>query len=112
MCSSLRSIPANMRPWVYCVGLREGSDDDFNYFWNRYLAEDLASEKVVMLEAAGCTNSQTSLWRYLDAVVALDDAVRPQDYSTAMNSAVSGNEANTMRMFEWLKTNIATSTAA
>ncbi|XP_013142035.1 PREDICTED: membrane alanyl aminopeptidase-like [Papilio polytes] len=105
-------IPANMRPWVYCTGLRYGNDADFDYFWNRYLAEDLASEKVVMLEAAGCTNSQASLFKYLDAIVTLDDAVREQDYSTAMNSAVSGNEANTMRMFEWLRNNVNRTIAA
>ncbi|CAH2070916.1 unnamed protein product, partial [Iphiclides podalirius] len=105
-------IPANMRPWVYCVGLREGNEEDFTYFWNRYLAEDLASEKVVMLEAAGCTSNQASLWRYLDAIVTLDDAVRPQDYNVAINAAVSGNEANTMRAFEWLRNNIARTTAA
>ncbi|CAK1599082.1 unnamed protein product [Parnassius mnemosyne] len=105
-------VAANMRPWVYCVGLREGTDEDFTHFWNRYLTEDLASEKIVMLEAAGCTNNETSLWRYLDAIVALDDAIRAQDYNTALNSAVSGNEANTMRMFEWLKNNIAPATTA
>ncbi|CAG5041325.1 unnamed protein product, partial [Parnassius apollo] len=105
-------INANMRPWVYCVGLREGTDEDFTYFWNRYLTEDLASEKVVMLEAAGCINNQSTLWRYLDAIVALDDAIRPQDYNTALYSAVTGNEDNTMRMFEWLKNNIAPATTA
>ncbi|KAI8424594.1 hypothetical protein MSG28_003037 [Choristoneura fumiferana] len=39
-------IPANMRPWVYCTGLRLGSAANFDTFWDRYLAEDLASEKV------------------------------------------------------------------
>ncbi|XP_014370421.2 membrane alanyl aminopeptidase-like [Papilio machaon] len=105
-------IPPNMRPWVYCTGLRYGTVDDFQYFWKRYLGENLASEKAVMLEAAGCTNSIVSLWQYLDAIVAMDDAVREQDYNTAMNSAVSGNEANTMWMFEWLQKNVNRTIAA
>ncbi|MEE5434573.1 ERAP1-like C-terminal domain-containing protein, partial [Streptococcus pneumoniae] len=46
-------VPANMRPWVYCVGLREGDGADFDYFWDQYLNEDLASEQVVMIQAAG-----------------------------------------------------------
>ncbi|KAI8424597.1 hypothetical protein MSG28_003037 [Choristoneura fumiferana] len=100
-------IPANMRPWVYCTGLRLGSAANFDTFWDRYLAEDLASEKVVMLEAAGCTNNQASLEKYLTAIVSGDDSVRSQDFTAALNSAVSGNEANTMRAFYWLRNNVA-----
>ncbi|KAM3967324.1 aminopeptidase N [Aphomia sociella] len=98
-------IPANMRPWVYCTGLREGNAEDFDYFWNRYLTEDLASEKAVMLETAGCTTDQASLEKFLTAIVTDSDDIRAQDYSTAYSSAVTGNEINTLRVFNWLKEN-------
>ncbi|XP_026755766.2 membrane alanyl aminopeptidase-like isoform X2 [Galleria mellonella] len=98
-------IPANMRPWVYCEGLRQGSSEDFDIFWERYLTTDLASEKAVMLETAGCTTNKSSLEKFLTAIVTDDDAIRPQDYTTAYNSAVSGNENNTLLVFEWLKQN-------
>lgn len=104
------SIPANMRPWVYCVGLRTGNADDFNFFWNRYLNEDLASEQVVMLQVAGCTSDEASLNKFLDAIVAGQDLVRPQDFTTALNSAVGRNEYNTLRVFNWLKQNVAQTT--
>lgn len=100
-----------MRPWVYCTGLRYGTADDFNYFWNRYLTEDLANEKVVMLGAAGCTTDQTSLERYLSAIVSGNDDIRPQDHSSALSSAITSNEVNTMRAFQWLTNNVAQTTA-
>lgn len=95
-----------MRSWVYCEGLRQGSSEDFTYFWNRYLNEDLANEKVVMLQYAGCTTNQNSLEQFLNAIVSGTDAVRAQDFTTALNSAVSRNEINTLRVFEWLKNNV------
>nr|AAF07223.1 aminopeptidase N [Manduca sexta] len=99
-------IPANMRPWVYCTGLRYGSAEDFNYFWNRYIVEDLSNEKVVMLEAAGCTRDQASLEKFLNAIVSGNDDVRPQDHSSALSSAITSNDVNTMRAFDWLTKNV------
>ncbi|KAL0882637.1 hypothetical protein ABMA27_001072 [Loxostege sticticalis] len=99
-------IPANMRPWVYCTGLRYGTAADFDFFWNRYLQEDLASEQVVMLQNAGCTSDEPSLRKFLDAIVSKEDLVRPQDFTTSLNNAVSKNEYNTLRVFEWLKDNV------
>lgn len=94
-----------MRPWVYCAGLREGTAADFQYFWSRYLNETLAGEQVVMLQAAGCTSDQASLEFFLTAFMTDNDEVRPQDYSTAYSNAVTGNEFNTLRVFNWLKEN-------
>nr|WHB18094.1 membrane alanyl aminopeptidase-like protein [Dioryctria abietella] len=105
-------IPANLRPWVYCTGLRNGDATDFNYFWQRYLAEDLANEQVVMLQAAGCTSDTASLEMFLSAVVADTDDVRPQDYSTAYSNAVAGNEYNTIRVFNWLTNHFEAANAA
>lgn len=107
---NFRSIPANMRSWVYCTGLRYGTADDFNFFWTRYLAEDLSNEKVVMLGAAGCTTDQASLERFLNAIVSGNDDIRPQDHSTALSSAITSNEVNVMRSFDWLTRNVAQTT--
>lgn len=103
-----------MRPWVYCTGLRYGDAADFNFFWERYLTTDLASEQVVMLQAAGCTTDEASLRTYLNAITAGDDdyAIRLQDISTALSSAITANEVNTMRAFNWLTENVARTTAA
>ncbi|XP_052740775.1 membrane alanyl aminopeptidase-like [Bicyclus anynana] len=111
-------IPPNMRPWVYCSGLRQGTAEDFNYFWSRYEQEDVASETVVMINAAGCTRDQASLVKFLDAIVYVDNDndihkyVRPQDWSAAWSSAASGNPENAWRILEWLLNNIAKVQAA
>nr|AHA90590.1 aminopeptidase N [Achaea janata] len=107
-------IPANMRPWVYCTGLRYGDASDFDFFWQQYLATDLASEQVVKLQAAGCTTDEASLGRYLDAITggADDYQIRDQDIATALSSAITANEVNTMRIFNWLTNNVERTTLA
>ncbi|CAH0703043.1 unnamed protein product [Spodoptera exigua] len=100
-------IPPNMRPWVYCGGLRNGNEADFDFFWRRYLDENLSNEKVVMLGAAGCTGNTVALHKFLNVIVSTpsineDEDIRPQDYSAAISSAVTSNEANTMKVIEWL----------
>lgn len=104
-------IPPNMRPWVYCEGLRTGDLADFDYFWDRYVDEDLSNEKVVMIGAAGCTGNTAALHKFLSVIVdpkpteQSTELIRPQDYSAAISSAVTSNEYNTMKVLEWLKDN-------
>nr|AEA76302.1 aminopeptidase 8 [Mamestra configurata] len=102
-------IPPNMRPWVYCNGLRYGTAEDYDFFWSEYLKSNVANEQVVMITAAGCTQHQPSLNRFLANIAIGSEnnfVIRPQDYSTAISSAITGNEANTMRVFHWLQDNI------
>lgn len=98
-------IPSNMRPWVYCAGLRAGDATDFDFFWNKYLNEDLAGEQVVLLQAAGCTSDTASLGRFWEAITAgeNDVIIRAQDLSVALSSAITSNEDNTMKSFRWLQ---------
>ncbi|OWR41735.1 aminopeptidase N precursor [Danaus plexippus plexippus] len=102
-------IPANMRQWVYCSGLRQGNSSDFDFFWNEFLKEDLANNAVIMIGAAGCTNDVGSLEKFLDAIITVNNSaeiIRPQDNSAAWSSAVTGNNANPMRMLNWLRRNV------
>lgn len=103
------SIPPNMRPWVYCNGLRYGGAEEYDFFWSEYLKTNVANEQVVMITAAGCTQHQPSLNRFLANIASGTEnnfVIRPQDYSTAISSAITSNEANTMRVFHWLQSNL------
>lgn len=54
-------ISPNARPAVYCTSLREGTYEDWQFLWNQYEKTDFASEKVVILNALGCTRNTTTL---------------------------------------------------
>uniref|UniRef100_A0A2A4J8M6 ERAP1-like C-terminal domain-containing protein n=1 Tax=Heliothis virescens TaxID=7102 RepID=A0A2A4J8M6_HELVI len=99
-----------MRPWVFCTGLRYGDASDFTYLWSRYTSSNVANDQLVMLSAAGCTLNQASLNLFLNTIVSGSDDIRPQDYSSAIASAVRSNEENTMRVFTWLQSNVQQTT--
>nr|AAD31183.1 aminopeptidase N 1 [Lymantria dispar] len=98
------AVPVDNRNWVYCSGLRQGGVDEFNYLWNRFLTHNVYTEKILLLQNLGCTANAASLNTFLTNIVSENFVVRPQDYTTALNSAVSGNEGNTNIVFTYIRT--------
>lgn len=50
----------NLVPVVYCSVISEGSDEEWEYLWSKFQAENVAAEQVTILNALGCTK-QTNL---------------------------------------------------
>lgn len=50
--------------------------------------------------------------RFLNAIVNPNYVIRPQDYTTAFNGAVTGNEGNTQIVFQYIQNNLAAVTTA
>nr|AAT99437.1 aminopeptidase N [Spodoptera exigua] len=98
------NVDRDSRNWVYCNGLRQGTEADFTLLWNKFINENLYTEKIVLLQTLGCTPHRNSLNALLGNILQrTDPAVRPQDYNTALNAAVSGNEGNTQIVLDYFK---------
>lgn len=48
-------VNPNLKDSIYCVALREGGPQEWNYALKRYRETTSASEKEVILNALGCT---------------------------------------------------------
>ncbi|KAL0882635.1 hypothetical protein ABMA27_001070 [Loxostege sticticalis] len=99
-------VPVDSRNWVYCNALRQGSEDHFEFLWNRYLNHNVNSEKLVILQALGCIPHEASLNKLLDAIVEDNYIIRPQDYISVFSNAVNGNEGNTQIVFRYIQRNL------
>ncbi|KAL0882636.1 hypothetical protein ABMA27_001071 [Loxostege sticticalis] len=99
-------VPVDSRNWVYCNALRQGTEEDFEFLWNRYLYHNVYSEKILLLTVLGCTPFETSLNKLLDAIVEENFIIRPQDYTSAFSTIVSGNEGNTQIVFRYIQRNL------
>ncbi|KAL4706764.1 hypothetical protein ACJJTC_018145, partial [Scirpophaga incertulas] len=99
-------VPVDSRGWVYCNALRQGNPEHFEFLLNRFKTHQVYTEKIVILSTLGCTTHQQSLNKFLDHIVEENFYIRKQDYRTAYNSAVSGNEKNTQWVFEYIQNNI------
>lgn len=58
----IRSIPANAQAAIYCTAIQNGTSDDWNFLWNKYLESNFASEKLVILNALGCSTDPEVLY--------------------------------------------------
>ncbi len=46
--------------------MREGNEKQWKFLWKRYLASNVGAEKVMIIQALGCSPKQWILSRYLD----------------------------------------------
>lgn len=58
-------VPVNARRYVYCVGLREGNAQDYQFLFQQYQTSENAADMVVILRALGCTRDTESLNQYV-----------------------------------------------
>ncbi|XP_019622952.1 PREDICTED: aminopeptidase Ey-like isoform X1 [Branchiostoma belcheri] len=99
-----RSVSPNLKGVVYCYGIANGNEDDWNFAWQKYLSTDtVASEKALLLSALACTADQYVLSRYLDWTID-STKVRKAD---ALNTivAISGNKLGKMMVWNFLNQN-------
>ncbi|KAL3277992.1 hypothetical protein HHI36_013334 [Cryptolaemus montrouzieri] len=84
-------IPKDLRRLVYCFAIKEGSEKEWNFLWNKYKASNLASEKNLMIRALGCTRNTWLLKRYLEYTIQENSGIRRQDSSTVFVSVLTNN---------------------
>jgi aminopeptidase N len=48
-------IAPNLKATIYCITLREGGPQEWNFAFKQYQETTSASEKEVLLDALGCT---------------------------------------------------------
>ncbi|KAL0882633.1 hypothetical protein ABMA27_001068 [Loxostege sticticalis] len=100
-------VPVDSRNWVYCNALRQGTTQDFDFLWERFLNHNVYNEKILLLQTLGCTPHEASLNKYdTNALVEDNYIIRRQDYTNTFSVAVSGNEANTQTVFRYIQNNL------
>lgn len=57
------AVSADLQKLVYCNVLRmnKNSSAEWDYLWNKYTNSTVASEKVLLLSALGCTENEDLL---------------------------------------------------
>nr|AAX39865.1 aminopeptidase N3 [Trichoplusia ni] len=99
-------VPVDNRNWVYCNALRNGNQEDYNFLRTRFFQHNVYTEKILILGILGCTTHEASLNSFMNEIVSDNFIIRPQDYNSAFNSAVTGNEINTQRAFRFVQDNL------
>ncbi|XP_032687648.1 putative aminopeptidase-2 [Odontomachus brunneus] len=103
------SIPTHAQAAVYCTALRNGISDDWDFLWNKYLKTNLASEKLVIINALGCSRNQTVLYNYLMKVIKdnkYNIVIRKQDASAVFASVYGASQLGINVTLDFLINNL------
>ncbi|XP_015127586.1 putative aminopeptidase-2 [Diachasma alloeum] len=83
-------VPVNLRNTIYCTAIKHGTTEDWNFLWDKYNTAPLATEKVLILGALGCSEDKVLLKKLLMAAITEDSGIRFQD-SASVFSGVYGS---------------------
>jgi len=72
-------IDVNLKYETYCNAIAAGSEKEWDFAWDRYLASSVASEKSTILSSLSCSKEVWLLNRYLNMSLTADSGVRKQD---------------------------------
>ncbi|KAG5311631.1 AMPN Aminopeptidase, partial [Acromyrmex insinuator] len=99
-------ISANLKSFVYCVGIRAGDDNDWHTVWNRFLHTDLHAEQELLLSALGCTKTPHLIDRFLNASIIYRLKLRKQYRMTIINAVLNGNPENVNYTIDFIHHNL------
>uniref|UniRef100_A0A1B0DJP5 Aminopeptidase n=1 Tax=Phlebotomus papatasi TaxID=29031 RepID=A0A1B0DJP5_PHLPP len=92
-------IPVDIRQVVFCVGVREGGKDAFNFLWKRYKLENVETEQITILSALACTNTDATVRDFLDKIFSSD--VRENMKLKTFTMLATQNPANYIRLWDY-----------
>ncbi|CAG9772621.1 unnamed protein product [Ceutorhynchus assimilis] len=100
--TSEEKILPNLRSVVYCTAIREGSEIEWNFAYEKYLESSSPTEKNILLDSLGCTKLKWLLSRYLDKLID-GSSIRIQDADRVFES-VARNKEGTVIAFDFIRT--------
>jgi len=95
-------VDVNLKYETYCNAIADGSDEEWDFAWQRYKGSHVASEKSTILSALGCTKEVWLLNRYLNMSLTPGSGVRRQDGSTVIGG-VSRNTVGRYLAFDFIR---------
>lgn len=95
-------IPPNERNVVYCTAIKYGTDDAWEFTWNRYINANVSSEKELLLEALSCSRETWILTRFLERTLTENSGIRKQDVVRVLVS-VSNNAVGIPIIYNFLR---------
>uniref|UniRef100_A0A1B6CNH7 Aminopeptidase N n=1 Tax=Clastoptera arizonana TaxID=38151 RepID=A0A1B6CNH7_9HEMI len=94
-------IDASLKSAVYCAAIANGNSSVWEHFWKEYINANGLKDKVLLLEALGCSKDEQILSRYLHMIIDPASDIRKQDGAIVF-IAVADNKYGYHLAFEFL----------
>lgn len=96
-----QKVHPDLRQVVYCEGIRQGTDEHFDFLWKQFQTTNMATEQILILQGLGCAQDREHVFKVMDAISS--DDIRPQDKNSAF-SYLLANSYTLDHISEYLRT--------
>ncbi|XP_016983774.2 aminopeptidase Ey-like [Drosophila rhopaloa] len=98
-------VPIDVRSTVYCAAIKHGSDEDWEFLYERYLKSNVASEKLTIIDGLACSREVWLLQRSLEMIFDPKEVIRKHDSAWAFK-AVAYNEVGFLLAKKYFMENV------
>ncbi|CAF3718849.1 unnamed protein product [Rotaria sp. Silwood1] len=97
-------IPASLRSIVYCIAVREGSHEEFQFLWNRLEHEQDPTETQYLLHGLACIQDRSQIVWFLNQHLQNESIIREQDMTNSIINVAHSRDSNQIAWI-WIQEN-------
>ncbi|XP_067635453.1 aminopeptidase N-like [Eurosta solidaginis] len=98
-------IEPNTKRQAYCNGLRKSSDNDYNYFFNDFLASSDTAYRSRLLRALGCSENEAQLQKFVSSTINMSNSLSDTERTSVLNWAYSSSGLGLLVCIDFLNNN-------
>lgn len=96
-------VEPNLQTPVYCNGLKQASNETFDFVYNKLINSNDQAERRLLISALGCAQSETQLKKFVES--SITDALRIQERYTLLSPTYSRGEIGLFVCIDFLLEN-------
>lgn len=96
-------VPVNLRNTIYCTAIKHGKEEDWDFLWEKYLISPMATDKVLILNALGCSENKNLLTKLLMSAITENSGIRSQDSASVFSAVYSSGHIGANFMLDFIR---------
>lgn len=98
-------IEANLQRQIYCNGLVQSGDAEFDFVYNELMASDDQAFRRTLVSSLGCSKTESQLKKFVHSSIDKSADWRVQERITLLSAAYSGNSVGLSVSIDFLSEN-------
>ncbi|XP_058792954.1 aminopeptidase Ey-like [Phymastichus coffea] len=100
IANEIETIPKHFKSFIYRIGIINGSDQDWENLWNRFLQMDSYVDKAIMIEAIASTDNRAFIHKFLEFAIQPQSDIVKQYRLTIVQSVLNKNMTTTLKYIQ------------
>lgn len=98
-------IEPNLQTPIYCNGLKQSDDKEFNFVFNKLMNSTDQALRRVLISSLGCSQNENQIKKFISSSIDDSNKLRAQERYTLLNPAYSRGEVGLLACIEFLNEN-------